>query len=128
MDFVLKRCLQVVFDWTLAFSYMLWPIKWEKPCHEGVPLKKIFNILGWTCAIFFFFEISSYTKKGPPRSLEILMSLLCVCDEFFLWFWHSAVGIYLLENDGLYIYYSWKRLVYTFKIHNLIINSAYNVL
>ena len=31
MDFVLKRCLQVVFDWTRAFSYTLWPIKWEQP-------------------------------------------------------------------------------------------------
>ena len=58
MDFVLKRCLPVVFDWMPAFSYMLWPIKWEKPCSEGVPSKKILTF--WTgdkCSFFLDFLI-----------------------------------------------------------------------
>ena len=52
MDFVLKRCHQVGFDWTRAFSYMLWPIKWEQPCGEGVPSKEFLTFWDGDSATF----------------------------------------------------------------------------
>ena len=58
MDFVLKRCEQVVFDWTQAFSFILRYNKDEKPRPKSVPSKKFLAF--WDGDKCYFFEISSY--------------------------------------------------------------------
>ena len=73
MDFVLKGCHQVVFDWTRAFSYMSWPSN-ENNLVTKVCLQKKF-LTFWDGDKCYFFEISSYThtltrtlKKMYPDS------------------------------------------------------------
>ena len=66
MDFFLKRYLPVIFDWTPAFSYMLWPIKWDNLVAKVCLQKKFLTF--WTGDKCYFFEISSYTSRPKKKN------------------------------------------------------------